>query len=78
MPGINLGDNAIMWKLLLGFFVFAALALFILSRGGDIEMGGEQHGIASHGSDHAASAASAAAPSASAASAVQPASAASQ
>ena len=37
-----------MWKLLLGFAVFAALALFILSKGGDIDMSGEKHGIDSH------------------------------
>ncbi len=36
-----------MWKILLGFAVFAALALFLLSKGGNIDMGGEQHG-ASH------------------------------
>lgn len=64
-----------MWKLILGFIVFAALALFILSRGGDIDMSGEKHDVgASHGSETAASAASAPA----AASAVLPASAASQ
>nr|WP_295775877.1 hypothetical protein [Rhodoferax sp.] len=33
-----------MWKIALGFVVFAAVALFILSRGGDIDMGGEKHG----------------------------------
>lgn len=37
-----------MWKLLVGFAVFAALALFILSKGGDIDMGGEKHGIDAH------------------------------
>jgi len=30
-----------MIKLLLGFLVFAAVALFILSRGGDIDLSGE-------------------------------------
>jgi hypothetical protein len=34
-----------MWKLLLGFVIFAALALFMLSKGGAIDMGGEKHGI---------------------------------
>lgn len=34
-----------MWKLLVGFAVFAGLALFILSKGGDIDMGGEKHDI---------------------------------
>ena len=33
-----------MWKLFLGFFVFAALAIFILKKGGNIDMGGEKHG----------------------------------
>ena len=33
-----------MWKLLLAFVAFAALALFVLSKGGDIDMGGEKHG----------------------------------
>ena len=47
-----------MIKLFIGFLVFAALALFILSRGGDIDMSGEKHGIESH--DPAASAAGAA------------------
>ena len=61
-----------MWKLALGFIIFAGLALFILSKGGDIDMSGEKHGIdahppaaasdAGHGSAPAASAASAAAP----------------
>lgn len=33
-----------MWKLLAGFAVFAALAIFMLSKGGDIDMSGEKHG----------------------------------
>jgi hypothetical protein len=33
-----------MWKLLLGFAAFAALALWVLSKGGDVDMGGERHG----------------------------------
>lgn len=37
-----------MIKIFIGFLVFAALALFILSRGGDIDMSGEKHGIESH------------------------------
>lgn len=48
-----------MWKLLVAFAVFAALALFILSKGGDIDMSGEKHGIDAHpqaasGAGHAA------------------------
>ena len=34
-----------MWKIAVGFALFAALALYILSKGGDIDMGGEKHGI---------------------------------
>jgi len=36
-----------MWKIIVGFLVFAGLAMFLLSKGGDIDMGGEKHG-ASH------------------------------
>ena len=32
-----------MWKILLGFAVFAALAIYVLMKGGDIDMGGEKH-----------------------------------
>ncbi len=37
-----------MWKIAVGFAIFAALALFILSKGGDIDMGGEKHGEPIH------------------------------
>lgn len=37
-----------MIKIFIGFLVFAALALFILSKGGDIDMSGEKHGVESH------------------------------
>ena len=63
-----------MIKLLLGFLAFAAVALFILSRGGDIDMSGEKHGIESH--EPAASAAAGAAAAGSAAEAAPAASAA--
>ncbi len=54
-----------MVKIAVGFVVFAALALFILSRGGgDIDMSGEKHGA-----DTAPAHAEAAAPSAGVASA---------
>lgn len=33
-----------MWKIVVGFIIFAALALYMLSRGGDIDLGGEKHG----------------------------------
>ncbi len=46
-----------MWKIAVGFVIFAALALFILSKGGDIDMGGEKHGAeAVHAPEAAASA----------------------
>lgn len=46
-----------MWKLVVGFAVFAALALFILVKsGGNIDMGGEKHDVAA--AEPAASAAS--------------------
>lgn len=33
-----------MWKIILGFVVFAALALFVIMKGGDkLDMGGERH-----------------------------------
>jgi hypothetical protein len=33
-----------MWKTVVGFIVFAGLALFVLSKGGDIDLSGEKHG----------------------------------
>jgi hypothetical protein len=33
-----------MLKIALAFVAFAGLAIFILSKGGDIDMGGEKHG----------------------------------
>lgn len=43
-----------MWKIAVGFIVFAGVALFILSKGGDIDMGGEKHGAeATHAPDPA-------------------------
>lgn len=50
-----------MWKIVVGFIAFAALALFILSQGGDIDMSGEKHGTETH-SEPAPAAAPAAAP----------------
>lgn len=35
-----------MWKIVLGFIVIAGLALWLLNKGGDIDMGGEKHGAA--------------------------------
>lgn len=68
-----------MWKIVVGFAVFAGLALFILSKGGDIDMSGEKHGAeATHSApaEAASAPASAAVPAPAAASA--PASSASQ
>ncbi len=46
-----------MWKIVVGFAVFAGLALFILSKGGDIDMSGEKHGAeATHAPEPAAAA----------------------
>jgi hypothetical protein len=42
MEGFFLG--LAMWKIILGFAVFAAVALFLLSKAGDIDMTGEKHG----------------------------------
>jgi hypothetical protein len=45
-----------MWKLIVGFIAFAALALFILTKsGGNIDLSGEKHDV-SGGHDAAASA----------------------
>ena len=50
-----------MWKLIVGFIVFAAVALFVLKKGaGNIDMGGEQHGVEAAQPVEAAAAASAA------------------
>lgn len=62
-----------MWKIIVAFIVFAALALFVIMKGGDqLDMGGEKHGAdAVHAPETPAStpaaAASAPAPAASAA-----------
>ena len=46
-----------MWKIAVGFALFAALALYILSKGCDIDMGGEKHGAeALHAPEPAAAA----------------------
>ena len=34
-----------MWKIVVGFIVFAALALWLLTKGGEIDMSGEKHGV---------------------------------
>lgn len=56
-----------MWKLALGFVVFAAAGLFVLKKaGGDVDMGGEKHSVETHGPVEAGHAASAVAPAAAA------------
>lgn len=34
-----------MWKLIVGFVLFAALTIWVLSKGGDIDMSGEKHNV---------------------------------
>ena len=52
-----------MWKLVVGFVLFAALALFILMKsGGDIDMSGEKHDVGAGHAEPAASAVAASAP----------------
>jgi hypothetical protein len=54
-------ENPLMWKILVGFVIFAALALYVLTKsGGDIDLGGEKHDVGAGA--HDAPAASAAAP----------------
>ncbi len=33
-----------MWKIVVGFIIFAAVAVYMLSKGGDVDMSGEKHG----------------------------------
>lgn len=54
-----------MWKLILAFVLFAALALWVVSKGGNqLDMGGEKHGTEAHESAPAASEAASMAPAA--------------
>ncbi len=51
-----------MWKLLVGFALFAALAIFILMKsGGSIDMSGEKHDVAAPHTESASAPAAAAA-----------------
>ncbi|GAB2602309.1 hypothetical protein GCM10027034_39220 [Ramlibacter solisilvae] len=49
-----------MWKLVIAFVVFAAVAMFVIMKGGDkLDMGGEKHGteaVTPHAPEPAASA----------------------
>ena len=57
-----------MWKILVGFIIFAALSMFIIMKGGDkLDMGGEKHGADAVHAPEPAKDASAALPAASAA-----------
>lgn len=55
-----------MWKILVAFIAFAAVAMFVIMKGGDsLDMGGEKHGGDTHAAEPAhAPAAPAAAPAA--------------
>ena len=47
-----------MWKIAVGFVIFAALALWVINKGGDsLDMSGEKHDVG--GGSHATEAASA-------------------
>jgi hypothetical protein len=47
-----------MWKLLLAFAVFAALAIFLLMKsGGSVDMSGEKHDVSAPAAEAPASAA---------------------
>lgn len=37
-----------MWKIVVGFIIFAAVAVYMLSKGGDIDMSGEKHGFSTY------------------------------
>ena len=50
-----------MWKLAVGFVVFAAITLYLLTKGGEIDMSGEKHGTESHAPAPAAAPAASAA-----------------
>lgn len=56
-----------MLKLIIGFILFAAVALYFISKGGDIDISGEKHNIEAPAADHAAASAPVAAPAPSAA-----------
>jgi len=61
-----------MWKIAVGFAIFAALALYVISKGGDsLDMTGEKHGADAVHAEPAKADASAAAPAASDASAAK-------
>lgn len=40
-----------MIKLIIGFIVLAGAALYLMSKGGNIDMGGEKHGVETHSAE---------------------------
>ncbi len=57
-----------MWKIVVGFVIFAGLSLYVISKGGDsLDMSGEKHGADAVHSEPAKAAAPAATPAAPAA-----------
>jgi hypothetical protein len=69
-----LTGDFLMIKILIGFIVFAALALFVIMKGGDnLDMGGEKHGAEAVHSEPAKPAEAPAAPAAPAAEPAKPA-----
>lgn len=49
-----------MWKLIVGFIAFAAIALFVIMKAGDkVDMSGEKHGGDVHSSEPAPAASAA-------------------
>ena len=63
-----------MWKIAVGFAIFAGLALWVISKGGDnLDMGGEKHGADAVHSEPAKDAAPAVTPAAPAAEPAAPA-----
>ena len=61
-----------MWKIIVGFVIFAALSLFVIMKGGDkLDMSGEKHGTEATESHAPAASAPASMPAASAASAAK-------
>lgn len=51
-----------MIKIFIAFVIFSALAMYILFKGGDIDMSGEKHGVEATHTEEAAPAAAPAAP----------------
>ena len=51
-----------MWKIIVAFVLFAALAMYMLTKGGDVDISGEKHNVDAHpAASEAASAATSAA-----------------